>query len=68
MCGNYGQTINELHKKFHLTNAESFNPCNCGTIILADDDTISNMTLKKMLEATNKYQIVSCYNGLEVCF
>jgi two-component system sensor histidine kinase RpfC len=34
-------------------------------VLLADDDIISNYTLRDMTESTGKYKIIPCFNGVE---
>ena len=66
MGGGYNQLVEKLHTKFNMTGNDGFNPCKITRILLADDDPISNYSLKAMIEQDSNYQVVSYYNGADV--
>jgi hypothetical protein len=66
MGGNYGQIVDELYKKYNVPGPESFNPCRVAKLILADDESLSNLALRSMIEREGKFQIFSFYNGTDV--
>ena len=64
--GNYAHIVDELYRKYGMVGAESFNPCRVAKLILADDESLSNLALRSMIEREGKYQIFSFYNGTDV--
>ena len=66
MGGGYNQLVEKLHTKFNMSGNDGFNPCKITRILLADDDAISNYSLKAMIEQDSDFQVVSYSNGAEV--
>ena len=59
--------VEELYNKCNVNKATAYNPCTVVKIILADDDILSNLALRKMIEEDGQYQVFSFYNGVDVC-
>lgn len=66
MGGGYNQVIEGLYNKYHIKESEVFNPCKISKIILADDEPLSNMLMRRMIEEGGKYQVFQFYNGVDV--
>ncbi len=66
MGGNYGQVIDEMFDKYNVKSTDAYNPCNVVKIILADDDVLSNLALRSMIEQAGAYQVFPFYNGVDV--
>lgn len=65
--GNYGEVVQRLHEKCNVKEGEGFDPCRVVNVVLADDDVLSNMALRNMIEQQpGKYQVFPFYNGLAV--
>lgn len=56
--------ISDLHEKCK-DDGEFFSSSET-KILLADDDPMSNYALRGMIERSGKFQVIPCYNGLEV--
>ncbi len=68
MTGSYGKLVEKVLRKHQTTEYENLNPCKVAKILLADDDGLSNMALRSMIEQSGKYQVFSFYNGLDVSY
>ena len=66
MGGGYNQVIEGLYHKFNVKESDVFNPCKITKIILADDDPLSSMLLRRMIEEGGKYQVFQFCNGVDV--
>ena len=64
--GRYCPTIEEMYDISKVSPAERIKPWKVAKIILADDDVLSSMALRAMIESTREYKAVPFYNGLEV--
>ena len=64
--GDYGKTIEELFNKYNVNKETAYNPCTVVKILLADDDILSNLALRKMIEEDGQYQVFAFYNGVDV--
>ncbi len=62
--GSYGNMVDELYRKCHVKAADFYNPCSVVNVLLADDDVLSNMALKKIVESSGNYRVFPFYNGL----
>jgi len=67
MGGGFGQMIEDLYQKFNVEAGEQFNPTKIIKIILADDDILSNLALRNMIEQGGGYQVFQFYNGMDAC-
>ena len=54
---NFGKIVEDLYKKCSVNVSEQFNPNKLIKILFADDDVMSNMTLKSMIENEKKYVV-----------
>ncbi len=69
ISGNYGTIIDAMHQKYRGQEQQQegyYNPCSVAKILLADDDVLSNLALRSMIEQSGLYRVFTFYNGVDV--
>lgn len=66
--GEREKLVENLYEDLKNNNDEPYTLSKLSKVLLADDDVMSNITLRGMIERSGKFHIISCYNGLEVYY
>eukprot|EP01022_Parablepharisma_sp_SALTPOND_P023728 TRINITY_DN50_c1_g1_i1.p1 TRINITY_DN50_c1_g1~~TRINITY_DN50_c1_g1_i1.p1 ORF type:complete len:966 (-),score=71.76 TRINITY_DN50_c1_g1_i1:1283-4180(-) len=66
ISGNYGNIVDEVYEKYNKKQEAYYNPCTIAKVLLADDDILSNLALRSMIEQTGLYKVFTFYNGVDV--
>ncbi len=67
--GQYQKIIEDIQRKCDPTKDHPFNPCGSIRVLLADDNTFCNSTMRSMIErADGKFSVHSSFNGVDVYF